>query len=620
LARAVRRKRTEVKAITASAPALPPLDEITFQQLLEAAYVIQEQREAREIPPTRALDATDVLALIADTQERLRVQIQNLPDAGRLIAERLEQVTKADGVAIGVIREDQVMFCTATGILTSLAGSSAPLGDQLPQMLQANSWVSIEKGIRHDEKRPIVFPIFHEGKAIGLLHLSFLQTEDLKEHQIRTCQVMAGLMGEAISRESQLEWKQNLATERSTILEMLEKLRPQLERMAGDSPNKIADTSDVMSDEELSSLIGINDRELAEKLEPPDVAPSSRVSASATSCQHCGARLNESEPFCEKCGAPQLSVTALETEIQEPQPLLPLQTAEAAKPGEPEIKKAEDDVRLSPSLEEALARFPVRDFMSRFQPRVRPGREEEARKEPEPEPVLEQKVEEKTPQAEAPEALTDARLRDGSVTFEIRSALETAPNVTQPVAAETKPPAPVSDTAANGPEAAETPEPKPTSENALVPAPPATPMQSHWTSAANAQRWLESIQNANSPGRVWLNKHRADLWVVVSIILLLLALSGWGSRTVIYGAAQTRVVQPSLTMFERILVDLGLAEPPPTQVYLGNPNANVWVDLHTALYYCSTADLYGKTAEGKFTTQRDAQLDHFEPAGRRYCQ
>ena len=78
--------------------------------------------------------------------------------------------------------------------------------------------------------------------------------------------------------------------------------------------------------------------------------------------------------------------------------------------------------------------------------------------------------------------------------------------------------------------------------------------------------------------------------------------------------------QPNLTLFEKLLVNLGLAETPPTPVYLGNPNASVWVDLHTALYYCSDSDRYGKTSEGKYTTQRDAQMDQFEPAARKNCE
>jgi hypothetical protein len=77
--------------------------------------------------------------------------------------------------------------------------------------------------------------------------------------------------------------------------------------------------------------------------------------------------------------------------------------------------------------------------------------------------------------------------------------------------------------------------------------------------------------------------------------------------------------QPQLTLFEEVLVGLGLAEPPPAPIYLGNPDTQVWVDLHTALYYCAGSQLYGKTPGGKMTTQRDAQQDQFEPANRRVC-
>ena len=74
-------------------------------------------------------------------------------------------------------------------------------------------------------------------------------------------------------------------------------------------------------------------------------------------------------------------------------------------------------------------------------------------------------------------------------------------------------------------------------------------------------------------------------------------------------------------MFEKTLVALGLAVPPPAIAsdYRGNPDARVWVDVHTALYYCQGADLYGKTPGGKYASQRDAQLDQFEPESRKAC-
>ena len=69
-----------------------------------------------------------------------------------------------------------------------------------------------------------------------------------------------------------------------------------------------------------------------------------------------------------------------------------------------------------------------------------------------------------------------------------------------------------------------------------------------------------------------------------------------------------------------MLISLGLAEAPPPEEEKGNPATQVWIDLHTGLYYCPGADLYGKTPSGKYATQRDAELDQYQPAYRKACQ
>jgi hypothetical protein len=116
---------------------------------------------------------------------------------------------------------------------------------------------------------------------------------------------------------------------------------------------------------------------------------------------------------------------------------------------------------------------------------------------------------------------------------------------------------------------------------------------------------------------------------VLAIVILLLVISGWGIRPAGTSAAGNSTPpanhqpqaqpKPELTMFESLMVSLGLAEPPPAPVYMGNPDTQVWIDVHTALYYCPGTELYGKTADGKFTSQRDAQQDQFQPANRKAC-
>jgi len=117
--------------------------------------------------------------------------------------------------------------------------------------------------------------------------------------------------------------------------------------------------------------------------------------------------------------------------------------------------------------------------------------------------------------------------------------------------------------------------------------------------------------------RDWFEKHRGDVSLAMASVLLFFTIFAWGRRPDSSAVAKSK---PSLTVWERTLVSLGLAEVPEAPVARGNPAVEVWVDQHTALYYCPGTELYGKTPDGRFTTQRDAQLDQFEPAARAYCQ
>jgi hypothetical protein len=120
--------------------------------------------------------------------------------------------------------------------------------------------------------------------------------------------------------------------------------------------------------------------------------------------------------------------------------------------------------------------------------------------------------------------------------------------------------------------------------------------------------------------RLKLRFSRADLYLVLAIAVAAVALF-W----VVTGSTapkHTPVAQHKvhLTLWESTLVGLGLAEAPEPPVYRGDPSVKVWVDPHTALYYCSGEDEYGKTSDGHFATQRDAQMDQFEPSERAACE
>jgi len=521
----------------------PALDEATFQQLLEAAHVLQEQKAfgASNRPKP---DPAGAIAKIVDTQEMLRSQPGDLRAAANLIAQRLQEITQATGVAIAVVRENQLEYCAATGDAAGLAGSHLPLDSSLT----ADGQLSTEFSHEHANKQSMALPLHHEGKLAGLLEVRFADADSIQEPDMRSCQLMAGLMTEAIARAADKEWRQALAEERAAMLEALERIKPQLERLAvGSAENAAAAQKVVASAQDVVEPMA----ESAPRV-PVPVSESSAKSGRDTICPQCGYQFGEQELFCGRCGTARpgtlpsgdlqskwASLWHLQQAAESKHPEDREQTSQEPEVSGPAIPDYQLSSELPPELQKVMAQFP----------------DESGELTAAPESQAELESSDEVPENSAP----------GS------SIVVEQPKTSSP-----------------------------------------------WGSASNARQWLESLHSKSAAG-VWLAKHRADVYVGAALVLLLIVLSGWGMRPAENPVQSKNPPQPSLTLFEKLLVSLGLAETPPAPVYLGNPNAPVWVDLHTALYYCADSDLYGKTPGGKFTTQRDAQMDQFEPAARKNC-
>jgi hypothetical protein len=556
-----------VQPQVANTPAIPPLDESTFQQVLQAAYVIQRQND-QEREARREIDPAATLAMIAKTQELLQSQLNDLNAAARLIVEQLRKITHATGIAIALVANDRLTYCAAAGSFTSLAGSSGPLGASVSEFLReeealhrAPNDTRFELLGRH-YKSPVFFPVYCQGTVAALLQLSFPGAEFIEEHEIRSCQLMAGLMGEAISRATELEWKQSLAAERATMLEALERLRPQLERLAAEPAEE--NLSSAAAEASLTQLAPRSaerpESVIAAETTPGEVArkpASSEPEFSdilnegrlSSTCSNCGFQFSDDEKFCGRCGN--------------------RRTVELPYSGERPV-----DLGIQESTN---------------------GRDERRSSELEPlhQPLPD--VVTNMPVPAAHEAVmrfaSDAPATEGS------AALAVAHRPAESEIAENA---------------------QPETQLEIVPEPEKPGQASPWSSARKARQWLHSLQPAESG---WLVRHSGDVSVAIAALVLLLVLLGWNARPAQSKLAHGKTPpQPSLTLFERILVGLGVAEAPAAPVPLGNPNVQVWEDLHTGLYYCPGADLYGKTPGGKVTNQRDAQLDQFEPAARKACE
>ncbi len=616
------------------------LDEGSFQQLLAAAYVVQVHND-RFAARKRKADAGRTLSEIAETQKLIHTQQLDLRAAAKLIAERAQKITNASGVAVGIVEEDHLVYCAATGSAAGEAASRVPLDSSLAANCLRNGHILQCSNAKKDFRLPaelcrergvkslIAAPVYHEGRVAGVLELRFARTNSFQEHDVGTSQLMAGLVTEAIVQGAELESRRALAAERASMLDALERIKPQLERLIAEPAAVPAERLAVAAEP-----AAVPTKEMAAPAEPvvvptvpgapvEDVPPVelARVSTGqppkkeemrGAICLGCGHQLEEGEHFCGICGATR-SGESSDGGMQSKWASLWHLHQTAGRMGEEssieESEVAADEPNkttapLPPAMQQIVAKFS--DNAEKDEVEKEEGESSVDAKVPTSASRTNQEATEPFPSLD--EILARFSLADDVTT---QGEAEAAKEIKVP------------------------PGRLPVEMDALS----TTGQASVWTSAIKAREWWESLK-AQRPGwtEFWY-RHRAKIYlgiaaVILQFVILMLVFPGGqtqpaaSANSVSSGTAASAVnarrrkslPQPQLTLFEKLLVSLGLAEPPPAPVYLGNPSTQVWVDLHTALYYCPGSALYGKTQGGKFTTQRDAQQDQFEPANRKACE
>lgn len=560
----------------------PVLDEQTLAKLLEAAYVLQEHnRELRKLelgfelkrdqfeaeqrsstPPAAAssaqssdnsppTDYTFTLGQIVETQHRIQVRHLELDLAMALVAERVVEIGRARGAAIAIVDGNVVRYGAGAGFGAPATGSEVPLDNalcipcirtgQVFRCPDVNPEVLLDS--EHCRSRGIqsliAVPIFHDGKVAGALELYYSEQHGFHEQDVHTCQLMAGLVTEALARDEEIAWKKSLASERAVMLQALEKLKPNLAALV----DKPAAT------------------EAAIPATPASIA-------SSYVCLKCGHKLVSEEHFCGECGTPRSTKSseeappAMQSKVTSPWHMQEALKHEAAPdPANTKDPALELNQSSSPAEEMSLAdslQNEVPDFF--MAPDL---------------PAGELRAETAAPRASDSETHAAAVAEDSSQALTL-----------------------------------------------------AKPVSADWSSAHSAQEFFENLAGSQRPGALlhFWNSRRGDIYLAIAVILVACVIRWgiWSNHPVgasgpAPAAAHRKSPEADLPLFDRMLISLGLAEAPQALEDKGNPSTQVWVDLHTALYYCPGADLYGKTPTGKYSTQRDAQLDQFEPAYRKPC-
>jgi GAF domain-containing protein len=547
----------------------PLLDEATFQKLLAAAYVLQEHHdqtkpaasvEAKSESPDTDSD-TSILAQIVETQHEIQANHLDLDGTTSLVMERIIKITGAQGAAIGLLEDGMLHYRAARGTLIGQVGksvrpeaalsSSTLLHDMILRCSEAGTDFRVNPEIakRLGIASFISVPVLHHGKTGGALELAFGKADAFHDQDVRTCQLMAGLVTETLTHTAEEEWRKGVAAERASMLEVLEKIKPQLARLASDPDAALA----------LSN----------------NASAAAEAPLEEAQCQNCGNELAAGEVFCGSCG-----------------------TSRASSPG--------NDLQSKWATLWNLKKASEGGFVAPI-PDVAPDDSVIAR--PSIEPAASATSDSEIGDAFPPE-LSESLGLDAA-----NDSLALAGTKSSALASSELP-----DEAATPATAPKPAEPRVWFRSIAV-SPPAVQLRGFWQKA-----------------KAFARTHRGDLALGASFVLFLITIiwaisvdhsttsAATGSSTTPPAAttpAKPKRKQappaPKLSFVEELLVNMGLAEAPPAPSYSGNPNIPVWVDVHTALYYCPGSDLYGKTAQGKIASQRDAQQDQFEPASRKVC-
>ena len=575
----------------------PIFVEQTLDKLLEAAYVLQEHNRSlrehdlklrpkrdqveasdrapsppveplrTETPPAPAApDYSLTLGKIVETQHHIQIRRLGLDEAMALVAQRVMEVGGAVGAAIALVNGQSTRYPAVAGLKGLAAGTIVPTAKAIcsaclqtaqvmrcPDVALSTEVVAAECR-RRGIQSLIVAPVFHEGEVAGALEIYYSTPHAFTDQDVHTCQLMAGLVTEALVRDEEHTWKKSLATERAAMLDALQKLQP--------------------------NLAALVEKSGAQKEEAE--AAAARPESVPYKCRKCGHQLLEKEQFCGECGLPRSG------DYEPPS----MQSKVASLWELQESAKADSDTTsgTDQAAPQAAAPKPTRSSFEVALARA-----------------IEQAPQMVADSEESGDASIERSLEAKKSTIDVLEIEREEDTIDQ------KAPS-VEDKS----EAEESPAHK-------------LSLPADWSSAAAAREFLEQLASGNrrrSLLQFW-NARRGDIYLAIALILVACVIRWgvWSNHSITSAGAQSPAAaahkkaapDADLPWFERMLIKLGLAEAPEPPQDSGDPGVQVWVDQRTALYYCPDADLYGKTPKGRFTTQRAAQLDQFEPAYRKAC-
>jgi GAF domain len=210
------------------------LDRESFQKLLASAFSMQES----------GVDAQSLPALL-ELEKAIATGEPDVDRAMQLVADRARNVANASGIAIAVRRGDQLVYRAGSGCAGSYVGrhmtailsvSAQQARGEILRVENAQTDARIEAAIcrQFGAQSLLILPIYDECAMAGVLEVLFSEPHAFEDREMRTYRLMAGLLGEAISRDAQVDQRRDRVTKDATPPRTIEHIASGTQRSAVD--------------------------------------------------------------------------------------------------------------------------------------------------------------------------------------------------------------------------------------------------------------------------------------------------------------------------------------------------------------------------------------------------
>jgi hypothetical protein len=276
------------------------LDQESFQQLLAAAYTLQQNKDVLQGGSSQQ-NSGSVLSEIAALRSQILVHVnpaesyvsnpnhakpKSAVEAAPLVADCLRRLTKADGVSVCLIVNGYLRPTACSGTAAKLSGGAVASNSLVATerlrngraFQSANACSDIRLGpslcVELQIGSLLAFPIERQNEIAGLIELRWTKADAFSDGDERICQLTADLMSEVLEAENG-------------------KVNPQVADsvQATAARNPVAETARPAPESEAQDL----------ELSVP-VIPDVQVSAADHACRVCGKALNGDLSFCGNCG------------------------------------------------------------------------------------------------------------------------------------------------------------------------------------------------------------------------------------------------------------------------------------------------------------------------------